>query len=60
MRFYRIVLGSKPLSELGKTLTHEHVSLDFRNFYVPPPSQLKRYLDNRLSLHNIGFVKQYP
>nr|XP_012225283.1 PREDICTED: phosphotriesterase-related protein-like [Linepithema humile] len=54
------VLGDKLLSELGKTLTHEHLALDFRKFYVPPPSHLKRYLDDRLFLHNIGFVKQYP
>lgn len=54
------VLGSKPLSELGKTLTHEHFGIDFRKFYIPPPNNLKHHLDNRMFLHNIGFVKQYP
>jgi len=31
------VLGSKRLSELGKTLTHEHLAIDFRKFYFRMP-----------------------
>ncbi|EZA62026.1 hypothetical protein DMN91_008164 [Ooceraea biroi] len=54
------VLGRKRLSELGRTLTHEHFSLDFRKFYVPPPSHLKDFSNDELSLRNIGYIRQYP
>lgn len=54
------VLGSRQLSDLGKTLTHEHIALDFSDFYVPPPNHLKRFLDDKIELRNVGYVKQYP
>ncbi|EGI61262.1 PREDICTED: phosphotriesterase-related protein [Acromyrmex echinatior] len=54
------VLGSKRLSELGKTLTHEHLALDFHKFYVPPPKHLKRFPVGSLSLQDAGYVRQYP
>ncbi|XP_025152386.1 phosphotriesterase-related protein [Harpegnathos saltator] len=54
------VLGSKPLSEIGITLTHEHVHLDFNEFYVPPPTNLQSFLDNKINLKNVGYIKQYP
>ncbi|XP_011862315.1 PREDICTED: phosphotriesterase-related protein isoform X2 [Vollenhovia emeryi] len=54
------MLGSKRLSELGRTLTHEHLALDFRKFYTPPPKHLKRFLDDCPSLQNIGYIRQYP
>lgn len=55
------VLGSKNLSELGRTLTHEHFFLDFGKFYVSPPSHLKDdFPSSELSLRNIGYVRQYP
>ncbi|XP_020289158.1 phosphotriesterase-related protein [Pseudomyrmex gracilis] len=55
------VLGSKPLSELGRTLTHEHLALDFCKFYVAPPRHIKHIPDgNNLSLRNVGYLRQYP
>jgi phosphotriesterase-related protein len=46
--------------ELGRTLTHEHFSIDFRQVYVDPPEQLQSFFENKISLENVGFIKQYP
>lgn len=54
------VTGKIKLEELGKTLTHEHLALDFCTFYVPPPSQLTNIFENKIQLNNVGFIKQYP
>lgn len=55
------VLGQITASELGRTLTHEHFSLNFDHFYVPPPQQLNNYLNtNRIAIDNVGLVRQYP
>ncbi|XP_011635599.1 phosphotriesterase-related protein isoform X1 [Pogonomyrmex barbatus] len=55
------VLGSKRLSELGRTLTHEHLAMDFHTFYVPPPKHLKfHFPEGCPSLQNIGYIRQYP
>jgi phosphotriesterase-related protein len=45
---------------LGKTLTHEHFSLDFSNFYSAPPNQLTEYFQDKITLNNVGLIKQYP
>ncbi|XP_020712063.2 phosphotriesterase-related protein [Athalia rosae] len=54
------VLGPVELSALGKILTHEHLALDFTGFYVPPPPKLTNYFDKKITLQNVGLVKQYP
>ena len=54
------VLGPVKFSELGRTLTHEHLALDFHKFYVPPPAQLADYFTGKIDLGNVGFLKQYP
>ncbi|CAL1675577.1 unnamed protein product [Lasius platythorax] len=55
------VLGSIWLSELGKTLTHEHLAVDFRNFYVPPPKHIdKNFSKDSMHLADIGYIRQYP
>uniref|UniRef100_A0A0C9Q1N8 Phosphotriesterase-related protein n=1 Tax=Fopius arisanus TaxID=64838 RepID=A0A0C9Q1N8_9HYME len=54
------VLGPVELSKLGRTLTHEHLSLDFHQFYVPPPEPLVNYLNKKILLNNVGYIKQYP
>lgn len=48
--------------DLGKTLTHEHLSLDFDKFYYPTPEHLKGYVDDKqkISLGNLGVLRQYP
>ncbi|XP_076753085.1 phosphotriesterase-related protein [Xylocopa sonorina] len=58
--YVQTILGEKDPSQLGKTLTHEHLSLSFTTFYCPPPSHLKRFLDGKIELQNVGFLKQYP
>lgn len=54
------VLGPVPASSLGRTLTHEHLSVDYNDFYVAPPSTLKPYIEEELNLSNIGLIRQYP
>ncbi|KAK2588330.1 hypothetical protein KPH14_004347 [Odynerus spinipes] len=54
------VLGNKKLDELGRILTHEHLALDFATFYVPPPDHLQGFLNGKIELGNVGFVRQYP
>ncbi|XP_034937333.1 phosphotriesterase-related protein [Chelonus insularis] len=55
------VLGPTRVSQLGKTLTHEHLTLDFNKFYVPPPKLLENYFQSKkIDLTNVGLVKQYP
>jgi phosphotriesterase-related protein len=45
-------------------LTHEHFSLDFHKFYCEPPKPLSRFFNDgvneKIHLHNVGFVRQYP
>ncbi|XP_057331134.1 phosphotriesterase-related protein [Microplitis mediator] len=53
------VLGATKLS-LSRTLTHEHLALDFDKFYVPPPDKLKNYFASGIDIRNVGFVRQYP
>ncbi|KAJ6647442.1 Phosphotriesterase-related protein [Pseudolycoriella hygida] len=54
------VLGPINPSQLGKTLTHEHLSLDFDFFYKEPPKQLNDLFTNEISLANLGAIRQYP
>ncbi|KAK0180247.1 hypothetical protein PV327_005912 [Microctonus hyperodae] len=54
------VLGLTELSQLGRTLTHEHLALDFNKFFVSPPRKLEKYFMTTINLSNVGYVKQYP
>lgn len=45
---------------LGFTLTHEHLSLDFHHFYVAPPPGLDVYVNKKITLQNVGYIRQYP
>lgn len=56
------VLGPQFPKNLGFTLTHEHLSLDFNLSYCAPPENLKPYLDHpqKIKLENVGVLKQYP
>lgn len=50
-----------PVSRLGRTLTHEHFSLDFDCFYKPPPAHLNEHFTaESIRLDTCGFVRQYP
>ncbi|KAK7863879.1 hypothetical protein R5R35_007212 [Gryllus longicercus] len=54
------VLGPVPPESLGRTLTHEHFSLNFDKFYVAPPKSIENVFDNTIHLENVGYVRQYP
>jgi hypothetical protein len=34
--------------------------MDFRQMYVDPPEQLQSFFENKISLENVGLIKQYP
>lgn len=54
------VCGPIDPKSLGFTLTHEHFSLDFEKFYASPPVGLENYIDDKITLKNVGYVRQYP
>lgn len=49
-------------SKLGKTLTHEHIRMDYRCcFFKPPMESHQEKIDQHyIQLKNLGFVRQYP
>lgn len=54
------MLGPVSPDALGRTLTHEHLGLDFTHFYCPPPDAFVDVLGQPLAMENLGFVRQYP
>ena len=54
------VLGEIDPSELGRTLTHEHLSMQFEVSYVPPPETFKGFGSLPWKLENIGWIRQFP
>ncbi|XP_053682943.1 phosphotriesterase-related protein-like [Sabethes cyaneus] len=54
------VRGPVPPATLGYTLTHEHFSLDFSNFYSSAPLELEAYVSSKITLQNVGYIRQYP
>ncbi|CAL1675575.1 unnamed protein product [Lasius platythorax] len=54
--FVETVLGSTIMSQLGITLTHEHLLSDSLKLY----SVSSGYNCANFSLHNFGYIKQYP
>jgi len=61
------VLGRVDVRELGRTLTHEHVSASIAQnpdvFYREPPKEiadLPNFDDSVINLGNNGLVRQYP
>lgn len=56
-----VVLGAIDPNLLGRTLTHEHIAIDFRHFHCGPPcDELKSYFGSKITLENVGYLKQYP
>ncbi|XP_069701163.1 phosphotriesterase-related protein isoform X2 [Periplaneta americana] len=41
-------------------MTHEHLSMDYQKLFIAPPKQLKHFFENKITLENFGFIKQYP
>ncbi|XP_075979126.1 phosphotriesterase-related protein [Anticarsia gemmatalis] len=55
------VLGDVSPSVLGRTLTHEHLAMDFSHFYSDPPTQLAdKFKRLPYTLDMIGYIRQYP
>ncbi|KAH8271251.1 hypothetical protein KR018_003691, partial [Drosophila ironensis] len=54
------VLGPITPNLLGRTLTHEHVALDFEHFYRPPPADFENELKAKISMSTLGYVRLYP
>ncbi|XP_038223492.1 phosphotriesterase-related protein [Zerene cesonia] len=54
------VLGDIHPSALGRTLTHEHLSMEFTHFYREPPKKIADKFQTGFSLENVGFHRQYP
>ncbi|XP_035787542.1 phosphotriesterase-related protein-like [Anopheles albimanus] len=54
------VRGPVDPGQLGYTLTHEHFSLNFAQMYAAPPDAVSEYVSKRITLENIGYVRQYP
>lgn len=55
-------MGDLLPSDLGRTLTHEHLSLDFHHFYNDAPNHLQGYVTEKekITLGNVGILRQYP
>lgn len=45
---------------MGRTLTHEHLALDFEHFHCAPPEEFKPFFNQKMSIGNIGYIRQYP
>ena len=53
-----LVLGDVPPSELGRTLTHEHLSMQFDVCFVPPDKPELAKLE--WTLRNYGWIWGHP
>ncbi|XP_059828171.1 phosphotriesterase-related protein [Hypanus sabinus] len=54
------VLGLIDPSQLGRTLTHEHLALSFAVCYFPPPPGQEDYSEMPISMNNLYWLKQNP
>ena len=55
-----LVLGQVNPETVGNILTHEHMHIDYRKFFIPPPNTIKDYFEGEINLKNIGFIQRYP
>lgn len=58
--FFFLVLGRVSPDDLGRTLTHEHLSMEFTHFYREPPKGLDNKFKSGFSLNTLGYIRQYP
>lgn len=56
------VLGPVDPLKLGRTLTHEHLVMDYQSCYFPPvrESDLKTVNTNEIALQNLNWVQENP
>ena len=54
------VLGTIEPDELGRTMTHEHLLIDFEVMFNPPPEATTQQMAHAaVSLENLGWIRQY-
>ena len=55
------VLGQIPPEKLGKTLTHEHIRMDYNCcFRTPSMKSHKEKVHLPMEIQNLGYIRQYP
>ena len=54
------VLGLVEPSKLGRTLTHEHLTMAFDNFYCPPPPCHEATSKEPIMLKNLFWIQKNP
>ncbi|XP_060638318.2 phosphotriesterase-related protein isoform X1 [Anolis sagrei] len=54
------VLGLIKPSQLGSTLTHEHLTMSFSCCYYPPPSGQEELSEKSIEMKNLFWLKQNP
>ncbi|GBP08754.1 Phosphotriesterase-related protein [Eumeta japonica] len=59
-RFFKLTVLGPVKGEFGRTLTHEHLALNFTHFYRKPPQQLAKSIEQKISLSNLSYLRQYP
>lgn len=60
--FDHLVTGPVSVDELGPTLTHEHIHMQFDCALQKPPEGIAYPLESKETfvLQNLGVVRQYP
>ena len=54
------VLGTIEPNELGPTMTHEHLLIDFEVMFNPPPEATTQQMAHApVSLENLGWIRLY-
>jgi phosphotriesterase-related protein len=54
------VLGTVKPEEVGPTMTHEHLIIDFGVMFTPPPETSDEAMSDRpVSIENLGWIRQY-
>ena len=55
-----LVLGELTADQLGKTLTHEHVSMEFIFSYKAPKASQLSMVNCDWDMCNSGWIQQWP
>ncbi|XP_033123441.1 phosphotriesterase-related protein-like [Anneissia japonica] len=54
------VLGSISPSEIGRTLTHEHLHVTFVAYWRKPNDEYRGIIDTPITMKNLKFLKHFP
>ena len=55
-----IVLGLIEPNQLGVTLTHEHLCIDYAKAFFQPWAGDEDKIENDFQLKNLGWIRQFP